>query len=741
MGTEIKTDVLNPSDETKAAVNYLSEPGDVSGALWAVPVTVGAFAFADIETKLLLPGDDLPIIDESSSSHTFSNSGVTIDTTNKKFGAGSLAFVSSASADSAASADWDLGTLWTVDLWIRPTSSGSFQKFLGTQFSGTYWELLITNTGRIGWEQSGAGFLFGTNPLTLSVFQHVALTYDGSDMRVWIDGVLDSTTAYVTTFNSGGNSLRLGKSGTGSEPFTGQVDELRISKGILRWTAPFTPPTAPYEEPGYKVDVSEVTSPTLTNKMYGRNSSNEPIEITAANSRKNIIYDLGSTSGGASIDYDVNPATLYTATATAAITGWTFSNFPTDFPFKLHVTGDFDITYGTDGSGETANQDGLKVFNVEYDGSNYQMTWENQTEAGMTNPMTTAADIIVGGASGVPARLAKGTGLQVLRMNAGATAQEWADPAAGAGKLLVEDSGYGLDNGSTGRGTVGTDAVSLEYSTTGSGYGAVSQNTTVGGGTHNKASAGAATVSGGGLNEAAGEASTIGGGTQNIVNALGDQATISGGKQNTTEGTGCVISGGLSNSTANAKSYCFIGGGSFNEANNSYCVVNGGSFNEASAFFSTIIGGSYGFASHYGEVAVASGRFSVAGDCQRGNVQARIATSSTSEIELFLDGLSLRFTLLDGDSYTCEITVLGKQADGSCGTAKYRALIKKEGATTSLTGSVQTLETWFGDAGINTPTFAITADDTNEALKITVTPANATATRWTALLEYVKINY
>lgn len=46
--------------------------------------------------------------------------------------------------------------------------------------------------------------------------------------------------------------------------------------------------------------------------------------------------------------------------------------------------------------------------------------------AGFSNPMTTVADIIVGGASGAAARLAKGTAYQVLRMNSGATAQEWA---------------------------------------------------------------------------------------------------------------------------------------------------------------------------------------------------------------------------------------------------------------------------------------------------------------------------
>ncbi|NDZ11480.1 hypothetical protein C7T35_01460 [Variovorax sp. WS11] len=41
------------------------------------------------------------------------------------------------------------------------------------------------------------------------------------------------------------------------------------------------------------------------------------------------------------------------------------------------------------------------------------------------NPMTTAGDLIVGGASGAAARLAKGTAYQLLRMNSGATAAEW----------------------------------------------------------------------------------------------------------------------------------------------------------------------------------------------------------------------------------------------------------------------------------------------------------------------------
>lgn len=49
----------------------------------------------------------------------------------------------------------------------------------------------------------------------------------------------------------------------------------------------------------------------------------------------------------------------------------------------------------------------------------------------MNNPMTTAGDVIYGGASGAPTRLGVGTAGQVLKVNAGATAVEWDDESSG----------------------------------------------------------------------------------------------------------------------------------------------------------------------------------------------------------------------------------------------------------------------------------------------------------------------
>jgi hypothetical protein len=69
-----------------------------------------------------------------------------------------------------------------------------------------------------------------------------------------------------------------------------------------------------------------------------------------------------------------------------------------------------------------------KLVSVKADESGLEFT--SPVAAGMANPMTTAGDMIYGGADGAPARLAKGDANQVLTMNDGATAPEWAAAAS-----------------------------------------------------------------------------------------------------------------------------------------------------------------------------------------------------------------------------------------------------------------------------------------------------------------------
>ena len=61
---------------------------------------------------------------------------------------------------------------------------------------------------------------------------------------------------------------------------------------------------------------------------------------------------------------------------------------------------------------------------------------------GMTNPMTTAGDLITGGASGAPGRLGVGTDGQILKVVSGAPA--WTTPGAGTGVVEAIVAGTGI---------------------------------------------------------------------------------------------------------------------------------------------------------------------------------------------------------------------------------------------------------------------------------------------------------
>jgi hypothetical protein len=98
----------------------------------------------------------------------------------------------------------------------------------------------------------------------------------------------------------------------------------------------------------------------------------------------------------------------------------------------------------------------LKDTNVTtyYTGS----AWANLDTTGMTNPMTTTGDTIYSSSGSTPARLGIGTAGQVLQVNSGATAPEWATPASGGGMTSLASGSL-----PTGSGTLTLSSISGSY--------------------------------------------------------------------------------------------------------------------------------------------------------------------------------------------------------------------------------------------------------------------------------------
>lgn len=220
----------------------------------------GASPEWDTNTKLMLhcDGSDTAttFTDEIGKTVT-ANGDAQIDTAQKVFGTASGLFDGTGDyLSSDDHADWffDTGDL-TIDFRVRFAAVGD----------AMFYQQKVDASNRIQlFYENSSNRLFFLAQQTSDVFQariswtpsqdtwyHVAVVRSGSTIYMFINGVSQSVTEdtaigsssipdLAAAINIGGDSV------AGSHYLNGWLDEYRISKGIARWTANFTPPTAAY---------------------------------------------------------------------------------------------------------------------------------------------------------------------------------------------------------------------------------------------------------------------------------------------------------------------------------------------------------------------------------------------------------------------------------------------------------------------------------------------------------------
>ena len=150
--------------------------------------------------------------------------------------------------------------------------------------------------------------------------------------------------------------------------------------------------------------------------------------------------------------------------------------------------------------------------------------------------------------------------------------------------------------------------------------------------------------------------------------------------------------------------------------------------------------GSQGLASKYGQFVHAANIFAAQGDCQFSRHIARKVTTDATPATLMLDGSAARLTITAGKIYLAEIQIVGIKSDGSAACCYQRKVaIKNVGGTTALVGTVETIGTDIEDAAGCDVT--ITADNTNDALDISVTGIAAETWRWAAIVQGIELAY
>ena len=144
-----------------------------------------------------------------------------------------------------ASTAWNFTGDWTWECWVYPTAITGYHTFLGHWASGNLvfiWKM--NSSGRMYLENQSTAITATTTTIAANQWQHIALTRSSNTIRMFVNGVMDTTTATRSGTYYSTAAMYIGASGAG-EPFTGYISNMRILNGTALYTGTFTPPTAP----------------------------------------------------------------------------------------------------------------------------------------------------------------------------------------------------------------------------------------------------------------------------------------------------------------------------------------------------------------------------------------------------------------------------------------------------------------------------------------------------------------
>ena len=211
------------------------------------------------EVSLLLHGDgtngSTTITDSSLTPKTVTAVGnAQISTAQSKFGGSSIAFDGTGDyLETPNSTDFAFGAgNFTIEGWVW-TGAIVPQTMVCHRIGGgpslTNW-LVQTNVGKIAfWASDGATYqvnaMGSSTDVNNSQWNHIAITRSGSTFRLFVNGSQEASASWAGSISSTSRVVQIGND-TSTNFFNGYIDDLRITKGVARYTAAFTPPTAPF---------------------------------------------------------------------------------------------------------------------------------------------------------------------------------------------------------------------------------------------------------------------------------------------------------------------------------------------------------------------------------------------------------------------------------------------------------------------------------------------------------------
>jgi uncharacterized protein (DUF427 family) len=140
------------------------------------------------------------------------------------------------------------GGAFTIEAWIYPTNSGSYRTIISKRSGGTAeWELTLNNVDNKLVFYTSTTYIT-SNQVTLNAWNHIAASYDGTTLELYINGTRGFSGAMTVTNST--NVTRIGAvspAGADFQYFPGYISNVRVIKGTALYTGTtLSVPTAPF---------------------------------------------------------------------------------------------------------------------------------------------------------------------------------------------------------------------------------------------------------------------------------------------------------------------------------------------------------------------------------------------------------------------------------------------------------------------------------------------------------------
>ena len=201
-------------------------------------------------TSLLLNGTDAGIIDKSQSVKTITLNGDTkSSTTQAKYLTTSMYF--DGTGDYLQMDDQNVGNFGTLDFtaegWIYLLDNSALYTVVdgrpSTLTSASGWSVAVSTAGALYIYSGGFLITGASSAVTANNWHHWAYTRENGTHKLFLNGTQTGSSSTASR-DFTAQLFRIGASGTGGEVFKGYQSDVRITKGLARYTSNFTVPSA-----------------------------------------------------------------------------------------------------------------------------------------------------------------------------------------------------------------------------------------------------------------------------------------------------------------------------------------------------------------------------------------------------------------------------------------------------------------------------------------------------------------